>query len=107
MNNLFYKCTTGRKYFNDVEINEFTEYQLETIDNVLSSLEQEEFNKSIQGCIELLLSKDSFLFTLYYFEGLTLDQISKIVHLAANNVKVKIFRSRKKIASILKGKLEP
>jgi len=55
----------------------------------------------------LLPSDDSFLLTLYYFEAHSLEEISKIVGITANNVKVKIFRSRKKLATILKSKLEP
>ena len=39
---------------------------------------------------------------LYYFEELSLDEISKTVGLTANNVKVKLFRSRKKLTSIFK-----
>lgn len=97
----------NKKYLNDFEINEFTEHQLKTIDNALINLEQEEYNKTIQDCINLLPSEDSFLLTLYYFEELTLYEISKIVGLTSNNIKVKIFRSRKKLASILRKKLEP
>ncbi|MEP5338504.1 MAG: sigma-70 family RNA polymerase sigma factor [Algibacter sp.] len=97
----------NKKHFNDVEINEFTEHHLKTIDNVLSNLEQQEYNKAIKDCIALLSSEDSFLLTLYYFEELSLDEISKIVDLTNNNVKVKIFRSRKKLATILKKRLEP
>ncbi len=51
-------------------------------------------------------SEDSFLLTLYYFEELSLEEISKIVGLKPNNVKVKLFRSRKKLATILKGNLD-
>ena len=55
----------------------------------------------------LLSGEDSFLLTLYYFEELSLEEISKIVDLTTNNIKVKIFRARKKLAAILKNKLEP
>lgn len=97
----------NKKYINDVAINEFTEDQVKTIDNTLHNLEQQEQNKAIQDCIALLPSEDSFLLTLYYFDELSLDEISKAVGLTSNNVKVKIFRSRKKLASILKKRLEP
>lgn len=97
----------NKKYINDVAINEFTEHQVKTIDNTLHNLEQQEQNKAIQDCIALLPSEDSFLLTLYYFDELSLDEISKAVGLTSNNVKVKIFRSRKKLASILKKRLEP
>ncbi len=97
----------NRKHFNDVAIDEFTEHQVKTIDNALVNLESKEQSKAIQDCIALLPSEDGFLLTLYYFEEQTLDEISKAVGLTSNNVKVKLFRARKKLATILKNKLEP
>ena len=35
------------------------------------------------------------------------EEIAKVMGITPNNVKVKLFRSRKKLASILKEKLEP
>lgn len=97
----------NKKYGNDVPINEFTEHQVKTIDNALDKLEKQEYNKSINDCIALLPNDEAFLLTLYYFEELSLEDISKAVGLTANHVKVKIFRSRKKLAQILKERLEP
>ena len=97
----------NRKHFNDVAIDEFTEHQVKTIDDALVNLESKEQSKAIQDCIALLPSEDGFLLTLYYFEEQTLDEISKAVGLTSNNVKVKLFRARKKLATILKNKLEP
>ena len=90
-----------------VAINEFTEYQIKDLDNALDSMEQEEKKLAIKNCMHLLPSEDSFLLTLYYFEDLSLDEIAKIVNLKPNNIKVKLFRSRKKLASILKERLSP
>lgn len=97
----------NKKFINNVAINEFTEHQVKTIDNALDKLENKEREQIIQECIALLPSEHSFLLTLYYFEELSLDEIAKIVGITSNNVKVKLFRSRKKLATILKEKLEP
>ena len=88
-------------------IDEFTEHQINTVDNALFKLEKEEQSKAIQNCIALLPSEDSFLLTLYYFDDMTLDEIAKTVNLKTNNIKVKIHRSRKKLATVLKRHLEP
>jgi RNA polymerase sigma factor (sigma-70 family) len=93
--------------YNEVAIDEFTEYQVKTIDNALENIVEEERKQAIQDCLHLLPNEDSFLLTLYYFEDQSLEEISKIIGLTANNVKVKLFRSRKKLASILKKRLEP
>ena len=96
-----------KREYNNVAIDEFTEHKVKTIDNALDNMEQAEHNQTIQDCLALLPSEDSFLLTLYYFEEQSLEEISKVVGLTANNVKVKVFRSRKKLATILKERLEP
>lgn len=97
----------NKKHFNDVAIDEFTEHQVKTIDNALDHLENKEREQSIQDCIALLPGDDAFLLTLYYFEDQSLEEISKTIGLTPNNVKVKLFRSRKKLATILRERLEP
>lgn len=90
-----------------IAIDEFTERHIKTIDNALDMMEKEEKKMAIQNCLQLLPSEDSFLLTLFYFEEQSLEEISKVTGLTANNVKVKLFRSRKKLASIFRQQLEP
>ena len=96
-----------KREYNVVAIDEFTEHQVKTLDNALNQMEEQEHKQKIQECLQLLPSDDSFLLTLYYFEDQSLEEISKVVGITANNVKVKLFRSRKKLTSILKDQLEP
>ena len=90
-----------------VSIDEFNTNQIKSIDNALDKMENEEREKAIHDCIQLLPADDAFLLTLFYFEEQSLEEIAKVIGLTANNVKVKLFRSRKKLTSILKEKLEP
>ncbi|MGB6150620.1 MAG: RNA polymerase sigma factor [Pricia sp.] len=90
-----------------VAIDEYTENQVKTIDNALDRMQKEERKDAIQDCLKLLPSADSALLTLFYFEDLSLDEIAKIVDLTANNVKVKLFRGRKKLTGILRDRLAP
>jgi len=90
-----------------VSIDEFNTNQIKSIDNTLDKMENEEREKAIQDCIQLLPADDAFLLTLFYFEEQSLEEIAKVIGLTANNVKVKLFRSRKKLTTILKEKLEP
>jgi len=90
-----------------VTIDEFTEHQIKTLDNALDNMEMEERKLAIQNCLQLLPSEDGYLITLYYFEELSLEEISKIIDITVNNVKVKLYRSRKKLATILKQRIEP
>ena len=92
---------------NTVAIDAFTVNQISTFDNALTTLEAAERKAAIKACLNLLPSDDSALITLFYFEELSLEEIAKIVGLTSNNVKVKLFRSRKKLTKILKDQLEP
>ncbi len=90
-----------------VSIDEFNTNQIKSFDNALDAMENMERNQTIQDCIQQLPADDAFLLTLFYFDEQSLEEISKVMGLTSNNVKVKLFRSRKKLTSILKEKLEP
>ncbi len=96
-----------KREYNVVAIDEFTEHQVKTMDNALKQMEDYEYKQEIQKCLHLLPSEDSFLLTLFYFEEQSLEEISKVIGITANNVKVKLYRSRKKLGTILKEQLEP
>jgi RNA polymerase sigma-70 factor (ECF subfamily) len=95
-----------KKLQSNVPINEYTEHEVKAINNALDIMEAKERSVVIKNCIEKLPSEDAFLMTLYYYEELSLDEIADITGLKANNVKVKLFRSRKKLATILKKELD-
>lgn len=97
----------NKKHFNNVAIDEYTFNKLDTIDNALDNIIKEEKSTLIKQCINKLPEDSSALLTLFYFEELSLDEISKIINLEANTVKVKLFRARKKLAVILEQYLQP
>ena len=91
----------------NISIDEFSAHLIKTMDNALSALEDKERKQTIQDCLNLLPGDENFLLTLFYFEDQSLEEIGKIMNINANNVKVKLFRSRQKLAVILKKQLEP
>lgn len=97
----------NKKESNVVPIDEFNERQLAVIESALHSIDEKERNQTIQDCLQELPGEDSFLLTLYYFEEQSLEEISKIIGIKTNHIKVKLYRSRKKLAVILKKRLEP
>lgn len=97
----------NKKEQNVVSINEFTEHQVKTMENALDAIEDQEREQAIHDCLSLLPSDDSFLLNLFYFEDLSLNDIAQVMGITSNNVKIKLHRSRKKLASIFKKKLEP
>ncbi|PCJ95017.1 MAG: RNA polymerase [Flavobacteriaceae bacterium] len=90
-----------------VAIDTFTENEIKTLDNALDIMEQKERKQVIQDCLQLLSKDNAILLTLFYFEELTLREISKIMGGTVNNLKVKLYRGRKQLATILKARLEP
>jgi RNA polymerase sigma-70 factor (ECF subfamily) len=97
----------NKKHLNDAAIDEFTFNKLDTIDNALDNMINEEKRVLIKNCINKLPEDSSALLTLFYFEDLSLVEISKIINIEANTVKVKLFRARKKLAVILEQYLQP
>ncbi|MEZ0006657.1 RNA polymerase sigma factor (sigma-70 family) [Flavobacterium sp. 28YEA47A] len=90
-----------------VAIDDYGTHQLRSAENVLDTLDEEERHRAMQECLQQLPGEDAFLLTLYYFEEQSLEEIAKVIGIKANNVKIKLFRSRKKLGEILRAKLEP
>lgn len=97
----------NKKDEGNINIDDFSEHLVKTMENALSQMMEDERKKSIQDCLNLLPSEEGFLLTLFYFDDQSLEEIAKIMNITANNVKVKLYQSRQKLASILKEKLEP
>ena len=97
----------NKKFINDIAIDEFTVNKLKTIDNALETIISKERSQLIKQCIDRLPEESSALLTLFYFEELSLEEISKIINVEANTVKVRLFRARKKLAVILEQYLQP
>lgn len=91
----------------NISIDDFSSHLIKTMDNALSALEENERKQTIQKCLTLLPSDENFLLTLFYFDDQSLEEIGKIMNISANNAKVKLFRSRQKLAVILRQQLEP
>lgn len=83
------------------------EGEVELLENGVEALEQKERNAIIQKAIGQLPSDEQILILLYYFEALPLKDIAEITGLSLDNIKVKLFRSRKKLFKLLKSNVEP
>ena len=88
-------------------LDDFNEQEAISLINVLDLIEERERKKMIQDCLQWLPGEDSFLLTLYYFEEQSLEEIATIIGINPNNVKIRLYRSRKKLMALLKEHLEP
>ena len=90
------------------EINEeITDDRLDHIENGLEFMLSEERTKLIKDCIDKLPAEDAAIISLYYFEEQTIREIAKVTDLTEDNIKIKLYRSRKKLFSLLEGYIKP
>jgi RNA polymerase sigma-70 factor (ECF subfamily) len=95
------------KYNNNVEINEITSNEISHTESIFDSLENKERSIIVKQCMDKLPEDERIIIHLFYFEELSLKEIVGIVSMTEGNVKVKLFRARKKLFSIFKESVEP
>ena len=72
-------------------------YSEDDINDNLNRLDNNEQKTIINKVLKKLNPEDHLLVILYYFEEKSIDEISEIVNISQSNVKVKLFRIRKKL----------
>lgn len=82
------------------------EYNIASMDDALDRMEVKERAEIIKHAIDKLPAADAVLITLFYFETLSMNEISKVMEIPANTIKVRLFRGRKRLAKILENNLE-
>ncbi|WBL26658.1 RNA polymerase sigma factor [Zunongwangia sp. HGR-M22] len=94
-----------KRRFKELSVDAYNGFEIEDIDNAINNLEEKERKMAILSCINMLNEDDAFLLTLHYYEDQSVKEIAKIMNLSVSNVKVKLYRSRKQLAVILKRRL--
>jgi len=72
-------------------------YSEDDINENLNRLDNNEQKTIINTVLKNLNEEDHLLVTLYYFEEKSVEEISEIANISQSNVKVKLFRTRKKL----------
>jgi RNA polymerase sigma-70 factor (ECF subfamily) len=96
-----------KRQLNTSSIDSEIEFHLPSIEGVLDQFEVQERKQAIKRAIDKLPEADAVVITLHYFEELSLKEIAEVMNMEANTVKVRLFRSRKRLAVILKNEIEP
>ena len=76
------------------------------LDSDDADLNVEEKLEHLDKALKLLAPDETFLITLYYLDGQSIDKISKISNISVSNVKIKLYRIRKKLAAEIKKMIE-
>lgn len=97
----------NKRFVNSENIDDINEGELGNVQDALEYLHEKERKKVINDALLELNEDERIILTLYYFEELPVKEISKVVNLSVDNIKTKLFRSRKKLATVLKYVIEP
>lgn len=95
------------KNYKFVQINDFTEHEVLTVESALDQMKKDELTETIKSGLEELPGEMAFLITLYYFEDNSIKEIAESLNIKENNAKVKLHRARLKLTEILKHIVEP
>jgi RNA polymerase sigma-70 factor (ECF subfamily) len=97
----------NKRQISSENIDAIRERNIGNTDDSLKFLYDGERKQIINDALLKLSEDERVIITLYYFEELPIKEISKVVDLSEDNIKIKLFRSRKKLAELLKNVIEP
>jgi len=69
--------------------------------NGLESLSAQERSRYLNMAIESLGETDAVVVTLFYYDEMSLEEISQVTGLTSSNIRIKLHRSRKKMYQVI------
>lgn len=75
-------------------------------DNVTKAVEQRSEKLILQEAIKQLKKEEATVIQLFYLHEQTIEEIAHILDLSESNIKVRLFRARKKLKSIIHNKYQ-
>ena len=106
-NNCMDSVKKRAKRYHTHTIDEVVENKIQATEDVLEGIERKERAVLMNECLEELPEDERSILWLFYYKELTLKELIDVTSLTEANVKVKLFRARKKLLAIVQRKLEP
>ena len=100
------KVRGKQNYQVSIEDHQLSDRELVETENTIGQLTADERSAHLHKAMDELDPNERTILNLYYFEDLPVDEIAIIMDLSASNVKIKLFRSRKKLYERLYGILK-
>jgi RNA polymerase sigma-70 factor (ECF subfamily) len=97
----------NRKNNNNVAINEVTYNQISSLETVLDKIEKKERAEIIDKCLLKLPEEERAVIWMFYYDELSLKEILDVTKYSETNLKVKLYRARKRLLTIVKESVEP
>ena len=105
--NLSISKTRKKKYENvDIDENIISDYNIFETYNEFVKLEEKEKNTILKDAINDLNYDDGLIITLFYMEENSVQEIEDITGFSKSNIKIKLFRARKQLFTILSEQKE-
>lgn len=82
-------------------LEDITEGDGSMVENALVQMERQERSLAIRRGIMELPEIEAGLVSMYYYDEMSVKEISAVTELSEENIKVKLFRSRKKLFNLL------
>ncbi|MAZ26300.1 MAG: RNA polymerase [Cytophagaceae bacterium] len=101
---LDYLAAAKRK-INVDNIERIKDHQLSHTEHALDLLHKKERSMHLKKCLDKLPEDEAFLITVYYFEEKSVSEVAAITGLGESNVKVKLYRGRKRLFNLLNAEL--
>ncbi len=103
---IVYRTAISKTRKKKIEVTSIDDYVIDNYStgssfSQIEELKSEEQQKYIKAAIDKLPELDALLVTLFYVNDNTLDEIEKITGYTKTNIKVRLFRARKKLQKSL------
>ena len=92
---------------NTFGITEVSKNQIQSVETTLQGIERKERAKIIEDCLSKLPIEERTLIWMFYYDELSLKEITEVTNLSESNLKVKLHRARKKLLTIVKENVAP
>jgi len=89
-----------RKRKNTIDLDEVS-YGLADNSDISSTMETDEMKDQLKNAINELNPKEAGLITMFYLEEMSVKELAETTGMQLSNVKVILFRARKKLATII------
>ncbi len=96
-NTAIIKLRSVKKAELKIEDIKISDAEISGTENVMTQFNTEDRQKYLKSGLEQLEPEEQALLTMYYYDDFSMDEISKVTGLTVSNVKVKIYRSRKRL----------
>ncbi|WP_165154556.1 RNA polymerase sigma factor [Parabacteroides sp. ZJ-118] len=95
-----------RMFVNYEEAGSIDDLSNDEVESATDLLEREDRKEMIARTLRKLPADEALLLTLHYLEECSVEEICQITELSTSNVKVKLFRGRKRFYEVLQDKMK-